>query len=392
MLFILLAASGLLMFFAYHPAPEFAYNSIQFLEKRFIFGRMVRSIHYFSANMLAIVMFFHMSRVFLTGGYQKIRRTNWIIGLCILGCVLLSCFTGYLLPWDQTAYWAVTICINMFDYIPAGAFLKTILFGGNSVSARTLHVFFTLHTTIIPIILICFFIVHFWKIRKAKGVFLPMRSGDTKGKEGSMVDSNPNLFLRETVVAAVLTAFILLLAFTFNAPLGDSANAGVSPNPAKAPWYFSGFQELQLHFHPIFSVTIIPSLIVLLLFSLPFIKWETDHPGTWFISKQGKRAGLFAVLCGLIITPALIVIDEYFLDFRALFPNMNDILSTGVIPFSMTLVLIFIYYYGTKKIYALTHAEAFQTTIIFLIIAFLILMSFNVVLRGQGMKLIFPGG
>jgi quinol-cytochrome oxidoreductase complex cytochrome b subunit len=333
-----------------------------------------------------------MLRVFLTGGYQKIRRINWIIGVFILGCVLLSCFTGYLLPWDQTAYWAITICINMFDYVPAGSFLKEILVGDSTISERTLQLFFILHITIIPIILTCLLIIHFWKIRKARGVILPVRSCNGKDKEGSMVDSNTNLFLREAVVSAVLTVFVLVLAFVFNAPLGAVANAGVSPNPAKAPWYFSGFQELQLHFHPVFSISIIPSLILFFLFFLPFIKWGTDHPGTWFISRKAKQATLFAVLCGLIITPALIVADEHFFDFRTFFPNMNAILSTGVIPFSMVFVLIFICYYGIKKVYALTHAEAFQTTAVFLIISFLILMIFNVFFRGQGMKLIFPGG
>lgn len=139
LLFIFLAASGLLMLFVYHPSPEFAYASIQSLEREFVFGSMVRGIHYFSANILIIAIFFHMIRVFLTGGYRDIRRINWIIGLCTLGCVLLSCFTGYLLPWDQTAYWAITICINMFDYAPAGSFLKTTLVGGSSISARTLQ-------------------------------------------------------------------------------------------------------------------------------------------------------------------------------------------------------------------------------------------------------------
>jgi quinol-cytochrome oxidoreductase complex cytochrome b subunit len=172
MLVMVLMGSGILMLLAYQPFPELAYEFVQALENQFVFGRMIRSMHYFAANLLVILMFCHILRVFFTGGYQGKRRVNWIIGVCVLILVLLSCFTGYLLPWDQTAFWAVTICINMFDYVPAGDFFKEVVTTSNGVSGKTLQLFFTLHTSLIPAALILFLATHFWKIRKTRGVVI----------------------------------------------------------------------------------------------------------------------------------------------------------------------------------------------------------------------------
>ncbi len=115
------------MLFVYKPIIDFAYLSVQILENQVLFGRTLRSLHYFSANLLVLLIFCHMLRVFFTGGFQKTRGLNWIVGVSVFILVLLSCFTGYLLPWDQTSFWAVTICMNMFDYIPGGAFSKIFL-------------------------------------------------------------------------------------------------------------------------------------------------------------------------------------------------------------------------------------------------------------------------
>ena len=265
-----LMGSGAFMLFSYQPFPEFAYSSVQFLENQFVFGRMIRSTHYFAANLLVVMVFGHMLRIFFTGGYQGKRKLNWIIGLCVLSLILLSCFTDYFLPWDQTAFWAVTICIHMVDYVPAGGFLKGLLISGDSVGEKTLQLFFILHTTVIPSTLILFLTTHFWKVRKAKGVVTSGLNGRGDGEKSVMVSTRSNLLLRETVAGLVLIAFVLTLAFVFDAPLDNMANAGLSPNPAKAPWYFSGFQELLFHFHPFFAVFIIPCVIMSTMIFLPF--------------------------------------------------------------------------------------------------------------------------
>ena len=390
-LVMLLAGSGMLMLFSYQPFPEFAYASVELLENQFIFGRLIRSMHYFSANLLVMIVFAHMLRVFFTGGYQGKRRLNWILGLCIFSLVLLSCFTGYLLPWDQTAFWAVTICINMFDYVPAGGFLKSLFTNHDGVSEKTLQLFFTIHTTLIPLLLTVFLATHFWKIRKAKGVVTSGLNAIKEDEKPKLVAVNPNLLLREVVAGFILTAFVMTLAFAFNAPLDEMANAGLSPNPAKAPWYFSGFQELLFHFHPFFALFLIPAVIACIMIYLPFRQQNIQNEGIWFISDRAKKAAKTAVLISAVLTPGLIFLDESVVDFQQWFPGFPPILSTGLVPLSLVLILIFLHHFGMKKKYRLSDEEAFQTSAVFLITAFVILTMTCVWLRGAGMKLILWG-
>lgn len=390
-LVMMLMGTGILMLLAYQPFPELAYGSVQTLENQFIFGRMIRSMHYFAANFLVILMLCHALRVFFTGGYRGKRKVNWIIGVCVLSLVLLSCFTGYLLPWDQTAFWAITICINMFDYVPAGSFLKGLIITPNGVNGKTLQLFFTLHTSLIPAALILFLTTHFWKIRKAMGVVIPGQNSLENKEKPPMVKTNPNLLLREGVAALVLLAAVMGLAILFDAPLDAMANAGLSPNPAKAPWYFSGFQELLLHFHPFVAVFVIPSVLFSLLFYLPFKPGDTSAQGVWFISNTAKKAGKAALIFSVIMTPVLILLDEYAIDFQALFPGIPPIVSTGAFPFAIIFGLMLVHHFGMKKKYGLNPAEAFQTSAIFMITAFILLTLTCALLRGAGMKLMLGG-
>ena len=200
-----------------------------------------------------------MLRVFFTGAYRKPRHATWIFGIFLLILVVLSNFTGYLLPWDQLSYWAVTVCTSLLQYIPLiGNPLKEALLGGNEVGSVTLSNFFNLHTGIIPLLIIILMGYHFWRIRKAGGVIVPESS-----KDYPMVDTQPNLVSREFVVALVLLAFLLAISVFFDAPLRERANPAFSPNPAKAPWYFMGLQELLIHFHPFFAVVVFPVTILL---------------------------------------------------------------------------------------------------------------------------------
>lgn len=343
LLVLILMSSGGFMLFVYKPIIDFAYLSVQILENQVLFGRTLRSLHYFSANLLVLLIFCHMLRVFFTGGFQKTRGLNWIVGVSVFILVLLSCFTGYLLPWDQTSFWAVTICMNMFDYIPGGGFLKNFLISSNGVGEKTLHFFFTLHTTLLPALMILFLGTHFWKIRKAKGVVTSGGSHLIAGEKPVMVDTNPSLLLREAVASMVLIAILFLLSFCFNAPLDDMANAGMSPNPAKAPWYFAGFQELLFHFHPIFAVFVIPGTIFCIMIYLPFRQGFLQNEGTWFISDKGRKAAATACLFSLVLTPGLIFLDETVIDFQKFFPNMPLMISTGIIPFSLFLLLLLLF-------------------------------------------------
>ena len=117
-LFVLLAVTGSLLLFAYEPSPERAYGSVREIIDQAPFGAFVRNIHHWAANGFLLVAFLHLLRVFFTGALHPPRRANWIVGLVLLLLVVAANFTGYLLPWDQLAYWAVTIATGMLEYVP----------------------------------------------------------------------------------------------------------------------------------------------------------------------------------------------------------------------------------------------------------------------------------
>ena len=174
-LIALLMASGILLMLAYDPSPEQAYQSVLDLQNGIAFGSMVRAIHHWSANLLVAVALFHLLRVFFTGGYHGPRRFNWVIGLCLFAGILASNFTGYLLPWDQLSFWAVTICTGMLGYIPGiGEWLQAFARGGSEIGRGTLVLFYSFHTTVIPVTLIVLMAFHFWRVRKDGGISGPL--------------------------------------------------------------------------------------------------------------------------------------------------------------------------------------------------------------------------
>ena len=138
-LVLLMIGTGALMMFVYEPAPGAAYASVQRLQDTVLFGGFVRSVHHWSANLLIIIVGLHLLRVFFTGGFHPPRQFNWVIGLGLLLCVLASNFTGYLLPWDQLSYWAITISTGMIGYVPlAGEWLQGVARGGSDIGSATL--------------------------------------------------------------------------------------------------------------------------------------------------------------------------------------------------------------------------------------------------------------
>jgi quinol-cytochrome oxidoreductase complex cytochrome b subunit len=320
----------------------------------------------------------HLLRVFLTGGFHAPRQFNWIIGLVLLLLVLAANFTGYLLPWDQLSYWAVTICTAMIGYIPQiGEWLQGVIRGGPEIGRATLIGFYTLHTSVIPALLIALMGWHFWRVRKAKGVVIPRASGDDPAAKTEYVLFLPNLLLRETVVALVLVASVLVIAMLFAAPLGQPANPGMSPNPAKAPWYFLGFQELLLHFHPVIAILVIPLLAVLALVAVPYLRYESDLAGQWFLSPLGKRMAVIAALAAVVITPIWVVFDEI-------------VTLPSFLPFILLLAMVPGFYAAMKTGFEASRNENVQALFIFLAVGFAVLTVTGVWFRGAGMALVWP--
>jgi len=198
------------------------------------------------------------------------------------------------------------------------------------------------------------------------------------------------LLLRELVVASVLVAFVLVCSVAFDAPLGSAANPGMSPNPAKAPWYFAGVQELLLHFHPLFAVVVLPGLAALALTALPYIKYDVDTSGVWFQSGKGRRLGAMAAVIGLASTPAAILLDEFVIDLAGWLPGLPPAIANGLLPVFFLAAALAGFYALLKKKYAASNNEAIQSMFILLGVAFLVLTAACVWFRGTGMALTWP--
>ncbi|MBK7711459.1 MAG: cytochrome b N-terminal domain-containing protein [Bacteroidales bacterium] len=386
LLVVIQVFTGLLLKFHYIPSPEGAYNSVLNINDGLLFGKLAHNIHHWSAILLLWITFLHMLRVFFTGAYRKPRHATWIFGMLLLVLVILSNFTGYLLPWDQLSYWAVTICTSLLQYIPlVGNPIKEALLGGNEVGSVTLSNFFNLHTGIIPLLMIIMMGYHFWRIRKAGGVIV-----SDKDAESALVDTQPNLIAREFVVALVLLAFLLVLSVLFDAPLRERANPSFSPNPAKAPWYFLGLQELLIHFHPFFAVVVFPLTLLIGSFWLPYIKLSDNNHGIWFLSDRGKNAGKFAAASGFIFTIFFIAVSELLPDPETVMKVVPSIITTGLVPFIIITGTIFLYMKFLKKKFSLNRSEYIQSIMIIMVLSYTVLSLTGIFFRGEGMKLIWP--
>lgn len=386
LLIVIQFITGILLRFYYEPFPQKAYDSILILHNNVLFGQLIRNIHHWSGVFLVLIVFLHLLRVFLTGAYQSPRQINWIIGLVLFALVIFSNFTGYLLPWDQLAYWAVTVSTSILQYIPlVGNSLREFVISGTEVNAETLIVFYTFHTAVLPILLLFLMAYHFWRVRKSGGVIVPKSD-----KPKTMVSTYPNLVYKEGVVALALIAVILVFAVFFNAPLLERANPSYSLNPTKAPWYFAGIQELLMHFHPFFAGFLIPLALIVLIAFIPFLKYEQEPTGMWFVSDKGKKSAELTAVFAVGITIILVLLNEYLINFEMLLPWLSPVISNGIIPLLIVLIIIWGYSKYIKIKYKLSFSELVQSIFVLIITSFVVLTLINIFFRGINMQLTFP--
>ncbi len=162
-----LVASGIYLMFFYVPSPTSAYADIQNIQTEVTFGQYIRNVHRWSAHLMVLAVAAHMARVFYRGAYKAPREFNWVIGVILLVLTLLMSFTGYLLPWDQLAYWAVTVGTEMAAYVPLiGETVQEMLLGGPAVGAATILRFYVLHVAVLPSIIVGVLMIHLWRWRK----------------------------------------------------------------------------------------------------------------------------------------------------------------------------------------------------------------------------------
>jgi len=170
-LFGVLVWTGVLLMFYYVPSVERAYTSMKEIQLSVPLGQFTRNLHRWAAHAMVLAVMLHMARVFYTGAYKPPREFNWVVGVILLVLTLGASFTGYLLPWDQLAYWAITVGTNIAGYAPGiGSVMRQLLLGGAEIGQNTLIRFYTLHIAVLPLLIILFVSIHLWRVRKDGGL------------------------------------------------------------------------------------------------------------------------------------------------------------------------------------------------------------------------------
>jgi quinol-cytochrome oxidoreductase complex cytochrome b subunit len=311
--FTIQITTGLLLMLYYHPSIPQGYADMKDLEFVVSSGLLLRSLHRWSAHAMVFLIFVHMAKVFYRSAYRPPRELNWVLGVCLLILTLLLSYTGYLLPWDQLSYWGTTVGSNIISSIPfLGAKLRYYLLGGHTVNANALLRFYVLHTMILPLTLIALVAVHLWRLHKDGGMFDVDAKGNrvANGQDGNDTPTNNgksektlsygDLLFREIIAIEALAVVLITIGLIWAAPLEQLANPMHTPNPAKAPWYFTGLQELLHYFPPFVAGISLPVLIISGLIFIPFFPFfdelKTQDALRWLRSKSVRL-----VIVGIVL-------------------------------------------------------------------------------------------
>jgi cytochrome b-561 len=349
-LFFLLILSGLPLLFLYVPSVERAYQSVKDIEFVITFGSWIRAVHRISAHLMVIAVALHLVRVFITGAYKngagrgQRREINWVIGVVMFLTTLFLSFTGYLLPWDQLAFWAVTVGTNIAASIPMiGAEVRELLIGGRNIDQATLIRFYVLHVVFLPALLGVLFGYHMWRVRKDGGLaradaegalesaqptpVVPTKTytllGVVRGTAPTVtarsleapettVNAVPDLVRRAAIATLGTIAVVSIMSVFIASPLEEPANALVTPNPAKAPWYFLWLQEIVTDTTiRIGSFTlngafvggvILPGLLVAVMTFWPWLDRSSRlGAGVWWPSDRRTQNIVFLLIVALVL-------------------------------------------------------------------------------------------
>ena len=374
--FLLTLVTGVLLMFYYKPYPDAAYLSMKDIHFVVPTGRFIRNIHRWAANAMVVTVILHMARTFYTAAYRAPREFNWLIGMALLAVTLGLSFTGYLLPWDQLAYWAITIGANIAqsprevtdalgvtEVFDPGGLQRLLLLGSDTVGEEALVRFYLLHVMLLPLVAAALMAVHFWRIRKDGGLAkpadvdrrLPAADGTypvfteapqktyhlaaiVRGRTPAVghgpeqtVPSMPHLFYAELAVFMLTVFACTALALVSDAPLKELANPLVPENPAKAPWYFLGLQEL-VAFSAFMGGIGIPAVVLVGLGLIPFLDREEAGTGEWCGGPGGWPLVRRSALIGLA---SAIAVEAFIIRFgwlREWFPTIPQLVITAVNP------------------------------------------------------------
>ncbi len=288
--------TGAFLTLYYAPTPDHAYESVRFISST-TSGRLVRGLHHFGASFTVVFLALHLLRVVVFGSYKSPREITWLSGLALLGLILAFALTGYLLPWDQRAYWATVVTINISKLAPfSGDFVASMLRGGSTIGALTLTRWYSAHVIILPALLIGLVVAHLVLMR------LQGSSGPVRPRPGRGFAFYPYQAARDTLVVTVVLLAVLVFAWRGMPPLegpADPTDANYIPRPE---WYFLGLFQLLKYFPgklEVVGAIVIPTLAGIFLALLPWLDRGPDR------DPRRRKAILTIVTAGVLAVVAL---------------------------------------------------------------------------------------
>lgn len=276
-LFLLQGFTGIFLAMYYVPSVDHAHASVAYIQKVVTMGGVVRGLHYYGASLMIIFLGLHLAQTFVYGAYKQRRELLWIVGIIMLLVVLGFAFTGYLLPWDQDAYFGTKVGTGVMGEAPlAGEWMQRILLGGRDLTTITLSRFFVIHIFLLPLSLLALLVVHLYFFRRAGA------AGPFHHKIDDRVDTfYPHQLFKDMVIIFAVFLVMLMLSLWIPARLGPEANP-TSDFLARPPWYFLPLFELLKYFPgklALLPTLVLPALLFGLLILLPFIdKRGERHP------------------------------------------------------------------------------------------------------------------
>ena len=266
-LFLVQIVTGILLAFYYQPSTATAYESVGYITNSVSFGWFIRGLHKWAATLMIATMILHQMRVYFTGAYRRPRELNWLVGMAILMCVLITGFTGYSLVFEQLSFWGATVAANIADAVPlVGNWGKQLLLAGSEYNQETLPRFYILHAAVLPATIVMLLAIHITFIR-LHGV-VELESDDKR--DAGHFNFFPDHMMSELMIGLALMIILSVLATVLPATLGPRANSLMTPEVIKPEWFFYvSFRWLKL-FSLTFAV-LSSGLIVMAMFGWPWI-------------------------------------------------------------------------------------------------------------------------
>ena len=270
-LFISQVLTGILLLIYYRPTVDEAFESVKFIMTEAHSGWLYRQIHAWGANLMVIVVFLHMLRTFITGSFKKPREITWIIGVFLFILTLVFGFTGYLLPWNQLAYWATTVGTEIAGAVPwVGEFIKTLMRGGPNVGSETLSRFFVIHVIILPWTVFFLIAIHLFLVRYQGIATMDPVDAEIKPTKKTGIPFFPDHLLKEGIIFFILLGILISLSILLPFELGEKADPLQTPHSIKPEWYFLPMYHVLKYFPKLIGIFVV-SLAPLLLLIWPFL-------------------------------------------------------------------------------------------------------------------------